>query len=600
MTTTALRWDLSNVFPGLESNEFKVAINDLKVKIENLEALFNQNAALMGTDTPLPKLAQAMGQLVEDFNAIYELSITLGAYLHSFISTDSHNTTAMRLQSEFELVEVRLQKLDVRFSAWVGKLEASLPEMIQVDPIVNAHAFYLKETAEQSKYLMSEPEETLAAELSLSGANAWNKLQGVVTSQLTVDFELDGKTLKLPMPALINLHSHPDSSVRKRAYEAELNAWQTVSEPLAACMNGIKGTVNTLNNKRGRTDALHASLDQARIDRTTLEAMLGAMHDSFPVFRRYFQAKARRFGAEKLPWWNIYAPTGKIGRSFTFEEGRDFICEHFNEFSPELAAFAKNAMDNNWIDAEQREGKRGGAFCMGVPLVKESRILSNFDGTLGQVSTLAHELGHAFHNECANQAGKTPLQRNTPMTMAETASIMCETIVKHAALEQATEPQEQLAILEVSLIGHSQVIVDIYSRYLFEKEVFDRRASSELSADDLCDIMERAQKAAFGDGVDERYLHKYMWTWKPHYYYPSLSFYNFPYAFGLLFGTGLYAIYQQRGAAFVPDYKKLLASTGEGTAAELADRFGINIRTSKFWEDSLAVIAAEINRYCLL
>jgi oligoendopeptidase F len=177
---------------------------------------------------------------------------------------------------------------------------------------------------------------------------------------------------------------------------------------------------------------------------------------------------------------------------------------------------------------------------------------------------------------------------------------MCETIVKHAALKQATDPQEQLAILEVSLIGHAQVIVDIYSRYLFEKEVFERREKSELSADEINDIMERAQKATYGDGLDERYLHKYMWTWKPHYYYAGLSFYNFPYSFGLLFGTGLYAIYQQRGADFVPDYKNLLASTGEANAAELADRFGINIRTSKFWEDSLAVIAGEVDRYCAL
>jgi pepF/M3 family oligoendopeptidase len=600
MTTKAPRWDLSNVYPGLESKEFKAALKGLEEKISNLESFFNQNVALMGTDSPLPKLAQALGELVNDFNDIYLLSITLSAYLHSFISTDSHNTIATRLQSEYEQIEVRLQNLDVRFSAWVGKLEASLPEMIQVDPVVSAHAFILKETAEQSKYLMTEPQEALAAELSLSGASAWNKLQGVVTSQLTVDFELDGKTQKLPIPAIINLHSHPDADVRRHAYEAELKAWQTVSEPLAACMNGIKGTANTLNKKRGRTDALHAALDQARIDRATLEAMLGAMHASFPVFRRYFQAKARRFGADKLPWWDIFAPVGKTGRSFTFEEARDFICEHFNKFTPELADFARKAMDNHWIDAEPREGKRGGAFCMGVPLVKESRILSNFDGTLGQVSTLAHELGHAFHNECANQAGKTPLQRNTPMTMAETASIMCETIVKRAALEQSIDPQEQLAILEVSLTGHAQVIVDIYSRYLFEKEVFERRARSELSADDLCDIMERAQKATFGDGVDERYLHKFMWTWKPHYYYSNLSFYNFPYSFGLLFGTGLYAIYQQRGAAFVPDYKKLLASTGEGTAAELADRFGINIRTSKFWEDSLSVIAADVDRYCKL
>jgi pepF/M3 family oligoendopeptidase len=600
MTLTAPRWDLSNIYPGLESNEYQGAVNNLKAKIETQEAFFNQNEALMGVDAPLPKLAEAMGQLIEGFNAIYDLSATLRAYLNSFISTDSHNTTAMRLQSEFEQANVRLQKLGVRFSAWVGELAPHLPEMIQADRTVGAHAFMLKETAEQSKYLMSAAEEALSAELNLSGANAWSKLQGTVTSQLTVDFELDGKNQKLPMPALINLHSHPDAGVRKRAYDAEMNAWQTVREPLAACMNGVKGTVNTLNRLRGRIDALHGPLDQARIDRPTLEAMLGAMQNSFPVFRRYFQAKARRFGSEKLAWWDIFAPTGKTGRSYTFDEARDFICEHFREFSPEMAAFARHAIENNWIDAEQREGKRGGAFCMGVPLAKESRILSNFDGSLGQVSTLAHELGHGFHNSCIYQAGKTALQRNTPMTMAETASIMCETIVKHAALEQASDPQEQLAILEVSLIGHAQVVVDIYSRYLFEKEVFERRANAELSADDLCDIMERAQKATFGEGVDERYLHKYMWTWKPHYYYAGLSFYNFPYAFGLLFGTGLYAIYQQRGAEFVSDYKNLLASTGEGTAAELADSFGINIRTSEFWEDSLSVIAAEVERYVKL
>ncbi|HEY5159113.1 MAG TPA: M3 family metallopeptidase, partial [Anaerolineales bacterium] len=210
------------------------------------------------------------------------------------------------------------------------------------------------------------------------------------------------------------------------------------------------------------------------------------------------------------------------------------------------------------------------------------------------------ELGHAFHNECAYRAGKTEIQQETPMTLAETASIMNETIVMEAILAQTTDPQEQLAIIETHLIGDAQVIVDIYSRYLFEKEVFERREKSELSPADLCDIMERAQKATYGDGLDEKYLHKYMWTWKPHYYYAGLSFYNFPYAFGLLFGTGLYAIYRQRGSDFVPDYKSLLASTGEASAADLAARFGIDIRSHRFWEDSLGVISKRIERYCEL
>ncbi len=231
---------------------------------------------------------------------------------------------------------------------------------------------------------------------------------------------------------------------------------------------------------------------------------------------------------------------------------------------------------------------------------RESRVLSNFDGTLDQVSTLAHELGHGFHNQCHFDANKTPLQAGTPMVLAETASIMCETIVMQAVLSETTDPAEQLEILETSLIGDSQVIVDIYSRFLFEKEVFERREKSELSADDLCDIMRRAQIATYGQGVDPQYLHPYMWTWKPHYYRSDVSFYNFPYAFGLLFGTGLYAIYQQRGADFVPDYVNLLASTGEARAADLAARFGIDLRGRKFWDDSLAVIGQKIERYCEL
>jgi pepF/M3 family oligoendopeptidase len=405
---------------------------------------------------------------------------------------------------------------------------------------------------------------------------------------------------KLPMPALINLHSHTDEATRRRAYEAENKAWEGVQETLAACLNGVKGETNTLYKKRGRRDALHSAIDAARMDRKSLDAMLGAMKDSFPMFRRYFNAKAKKLGKEKLAWWDIFAPVGKADKVYSFEEARDFILENFGEFSPDLRGMAETAFKNNWLDAEQREGKRGGGFCMHVPAVKESRILVNFDGSFDQVSTLAHELGHAFHNYCADEAGKTQLQQITPMTLAETASILCETIVTEAVLSQTNDPQEQLAVLEAQLNNASQVIVDIYSRFLFEKEVLERREKSELSADDFNDIMERAQKETYGDGLDERYLQKFMWTWKPHYYSSDFPFYNFPYAFGLLFGTGLYAIYQQRGDEFITDYKNLLASTGEDTAAKLAKRFGIDITRRKFWDDSLAIIGKRVERYVVL
>ncbi|HTX79358.1 MAG TPA: M3 family oligoendopeptidase, partial [Longilinea sp.] len=557
-----------------------------------------QQLAKANAKTPPEQLAKLLDECVDLFNEALLLSNTLNVYISSFVTTDSYNTLATKKMSEYELVWVGLQQTLVKFQGWVGSLGDALSKALKYDGSAKAHTFFLKEAAEQSKYLMSQPEEMLAAELSLSGANAWSKLQGTVTSQITVDFELDGKVQKLPMPALINLHGHSDESVRHRAYDVEMKEWEKVREPLAACMNGIKGTANTLNHKRGRTDCLHAPIDQARIDRQTLEALLAAMNDSFPMFRRYFKAKAKRFGKEKLAWWDVFAPTGKIDTVFTFARTREFILENFNQFSPDLHDFAKRAFDHNWIDAEQRDGKRGGAFCAPVPKQKESRVLCNFDGTLDQVSTIAHELGHGFHNDCAFRFGKTELQQATPMTLAETASIMCETIVSNAVLKQARDSQEELAILENALINDSQVIVDIYSRYLFEKEVMERREKSELSADDLCDIMDRAQAATYGDGLDERYRHNYMWTWKPHYYFADLNFYNFPYAFGLLFGTGLYAIYQQRGPSFVPDYENLLASTGEGNAAELAARFGIDIRTRNFWDDSLKIIAKRVERYC--
>src|SRR5512139_2252403 len=502
MTISAPRWDLSNVYPSLESKEFKAAIDDYKKQVAALERFFKNKLSKADAKTKIQELAPLVGKAIDQINKIQTLSATIVPFIYSYVSTNSRDKVAMKMLSEFEQASLPMNQLMTRFKAWLGKLTPKLDQVIQNNKSAAAHAFMLREAAEQSKYLMSEAEEALAAEMTLSGGNAFEKLQGTVTSQLSVDFELDGKVQKLPMPALINLRSHPDEATRRRGYEAENKAWEEVKETLAACLNGVKGEANTLNKKRGRKDAIHSSLEAARMDRKTLEAMLTAMQDSFPMFRKYFHAKAKKIGKEKLAWWDIFAPVGKTDKVYSFEEARDFILENFGKFSPDLAAFAKRAFDNNWIDAEQREGKRGGAFCMGVEGVRESRIMSNFDGSLDQVSTLAHELGHGFHNECAYQAGKTPLQQVTPMTLAETASTMCETIVMEAVMASTEDPQELLSALEAQIQGAGQVVVDIYSRYLFEKEVFERREQSELSADDFNNIMERAQKATYGDGLD--------------------------------------------------------------------------------------------------
>jgi pepF/M3 family oligoendopeptidase len=601
MTSEPLpHWDLSNVYPGLESEAFKQAMGDAGDLLDELDAYLS--TADMARGAPVPADGEALASMMDGYlkrmNSAASLVWTLRSYIYSFVATNSYNTEARRLMSVLEPMQVRLAKQDVLFSGWMGDL-ARQPEVLEAALAIPGpaaeHAFYLKETAEQSRYLMSSEEESLAAELSLSGANAWGKLQGVVASQLKVPFGRDGKTEVLPITVIQNLRHDADEDVRRRAYEAELEAWESVEEPLAACLNGVKGTVVTLTKRRGREDALHESLDQSRIDRQTLDAMLGAMYDSFPTFRGYWQSKAHKLGKEALPWWDLFAPVVSSEPHFGYDQAREFILERFGAFSGRLAAFARRAFEHNWIDAEPRDGKRGGAFCMGLPAVDESRVLCNFDGSLSQVLTIAHELGHAYHKEC--QVGKTILQTQTPMTMAETASIFCETVITDALLAQASEPEEELSILEAILVDASQVVVDIYSRYLFEKEVFKRRADAELSAQDLCEVMVRAQKETYGQGLDARSLNPYMWAWKPHYYRATLSFYNYPYAFGLLFGLGLYAVYQERGEAFLDEYDQLLRSTGEGTAADLAAGFGIDIRQKGFWEGSIDLIKKRIERY---
>jgi len=593
---TLPRWDLSNVYPSLESEEFRRAIEDLRTQTDALDAyLAEHNVSRAAVVRPKENVKEIVDEFLNRANRTYRLFGTLGAYVSSFVSTDSYNTLAKRLESELEMVGVRLRKQEVLFRGWIGSVGTVLPFVLGQGGVASVHAFYLHETVEQSRYLMSDPEESLAADLELSGSNAWSKLQGTVCSQVTVQFELDGKPQKLPITALQNLSNNADASVRRRAYEAELAAWEQVREPLAAALNGVKGSSSTLDKRRGRVDALHDSLDTSRIDRETLNTLIAEMQNSFPMFRRYLKAKAKLLGEEKLPWWDLSAPVAKSDRRYTWSEAMNFIVGQFRGFSERLAQLAQRAFDNHWIDAEPRQGKRGGAFCMSVPGVDESRILCNFDGSLDQVSTVAHELGHAFHNEC--QVGKTILQKLTPMTLAETASIMNQTIIANAAFMQASSAEEKLSILENSLADSTQVIVDIASRFLFEKEVFERRVDSELSADDFCEIMLRCQRVTYGEALDENFLHKYMWAWKGHYYIPGFSFYNYPYAFGLLFGTGLYSIYRERGQSFVKDYEALLASTGEAKPVDLAARFGIDLHKPDFWRGSLKVIGEKVDSY---
>ena len=330
-------------------------------------------------------------------------------------------------------------------------------------------------------------------------------------------------------------------------------------------------------------------------DVQTLDAMLGAMEEYMPKFRQYLRAKGKALGHKNgLPWYDLFAPMGKSAAQYTAEDAKRILVELFSTFDQELADMVARAFDESWIDFYPRDGKTGGAFCAGVECIGQSRILTNFDGTFGSIVTLAHELGHAFHNQCIR--AHRPLNRDYSMPVAETASTFNECVVMAAAIRQAKSHDEELALIESQLQDVTQIICDIYSRYLFESMVLENREQQFMDADALCGMMLKAQEQSYGDGLDPGFRHPYMWICKSHYY--GATFYNFPYAFGGLFARGLYAQYQREGAAFVPKYKKLLRTTTVATAEDVAQVAGIDLTDKEFWRGALQTVAQQIDLVC--
>ncbi len=590
---TLPHWDMTVVYPSMDSPEFAEGFSSVVHDINDLAKLFDTHQIMKQASPPSldGHTVQAFETVIQRYNAVLEAKRTLSAYITCFVTTNSHDALAQARLSELQQSGVVLAQLSARFTAWIGSLDVET--LIERSRVAREHAFMLRKAKVRAAHLMTPPEENLASELNLSGGTAWEKLHGDVTSQLTVSLEIAGQVQELPMSMVRNLAFDADRDLRRRAYEAELEGWKRAALPLAAALNSIKGEVNVLTSYRGWDSPLEASLLDNNIDRQTLDSMLTAARESFPDFRRYLHAKARMLGLPRLAWYDLFAPVTTGEKTWEYEDGAAFIVAQLDTFSSSLSNFAARAFREHWIDAEPREGKQDGAYC--TPLRKdESRVFANYKASFDGVSTLAHELGHGYHN--LNLSKRTMLQRSTPMALAETASIFCETIIRNAALQKAGQ-QEQIAILEASLQGSCQVVVDITSRFLFEQRLFERRRQRELSIDELNNLMLEAQRETYADGLDERALHPYMWAMKPHYYSSKVSFYNYPYMFGLLFGLGLYARYKEDGERFKASYDELLSSTGLADAATLAAQFGIDVRSVDFWRKSFAIVREDIEQF---
>jgi oligoendopeptidase F len=592
-------WNTDRFFPGLDSREFASDREAVVADLGRLRALYDRHDIRSGASRPVgDEDRSAVAEVLTATNELLERLQTLEAYIYAFVSTDAGNDLAAGEEARLQADLVVLEQLQTRFDAWVGRLGAD--GLAEGNDEVGDHRYTLRRSVEAAEHQMSEVEEQLLGELRLSGGTAWARLAGDISSRLTGT--LDGEVL--PITVLRGQATGSDPARRETAYRAEVAAWETAAVPMAAALNGIKGEAVTVNTRRGWPDALAPALWSNAVELEALGAMQAAVTASFPDFRRFLRAKAELHARQGdgpggtgpgLAWWNMVAP---VPGEATVDWGRatDEVERAFASFSPQLASLARRAFEESWVDAGPRTGKRGGAFCMPVR-GPESRVMMNFDGSWDSVSTLAHELGHAYHN--TNLADRSPMQRRTPMALAETASIFCETILVQSGLVGAA-PAERLALLNLDLTGAVQVVVDIHSRFLFEQSLFEHRADGPVSPTDLCQLMTDAQRATYGDGLDLATLHPYMWAVKPHYYAVEAHFYNWPYTFGLLFGIGLYARYQQDPDHFRSGYDHLLASTGMGTAAELAGRFGIDIADEAFWTASLDVIRARIDDFVAL
>jgi pepF/M3 family oligoendopeptidase len=583
-----MRWNLDVLYTSFDSPECKQDWEKLCREMEEVKSWAARH--LQSQDDAVAK----MEAYITKITSVLQTQTRLYSFAELTASVDAKNEKALLLVERIQNQAVELVEPGVLFQKWLGTLQ-NLDSLIRQSQLLETHRYFLTETAEKSKYMLSEKEEIILAKMKNTGSNAWTKLQEMLTSTLLVDITIDGEQKQLPLPVVRNMAYEKNADLRKNAYEAELAAYQKIEESSAACLNGIKGEVITIAKLRGYDSALDKTLQDSRMDQETLDAMLTAMRESLPSFHKYYRKKAELLGhANGLPFHDMFAPVGNADMRFSYQEARDFIVKHFGSFSEKLANYAARAFDNKWIDAETREGKRGGAFCYNLHPVKESRIMANYTGSYNDVSTLAHELGHGYHGECL--VDEAFLNSDYPMPIAETASILCETIIAKAALQQAT-PEEAFAILENDISGAGQVIVDIYSRFLFESELFKRREDGSLSVNELKEIMLQVQKEAYGDGLDQSILHPYMWVCKPHYYSADYNYYNFPYAFGLLFAKGLYAEYLKRGETFVEQYDQLLSVTGKQSIADVAAIMDVDVRSVDFWRNSLALIEKDIETF---
>lgn len=570
-------WNLDDIYTGF-NDTYLSDLNDL----QSLMALYQDHVLKVSRDD--------LVSYIEDYLSLEErITIrvrSLYAYASLRYSSDVNDSEPLSYMSKLDTILKSITKEEVMFSRFIQTLDVDALSLKSAR--IKTYEYHLNRIKTSASYLLSESEEILLAKMREVSSDSWRRLQNMLTANLKVAY-LD-QTLTLP--EVRNLAYEKDSTTRLEGYTAELKALESIEDPVALSITNIKREVNAINGLRGYKSPLEPTLQSSKMSKETLDALISSMEDFRDVFASYLKEKAVFLNhTHGLPFYDLFAPVGSGSKTYTYDEAKQLVLDAFYSFSDHLGDYAKRAFDNEWIDVYPRKGKVGGAFCSNQPQLGQSRILTNFTGSLSDVLTLAHELGHGFHGDVIKD--NHPLHWSYPMPLAETASIFCEAIVNDYLLKTIDDKALKLHVLENALQGDTQVVIDILSRYYFETELFER-ANGPIPSKDLKSMMIDAQKRAYQDGLDHHYLHPYMWLMKPHYYSAGLNFYNFPYAFGLLFGKGLFAYYKADPNTFTSSYETLLAFTTKASVEDVSKTMHIDVTQKAFWTSSLELVKTDI------
>lgn len=568
-------WRMESMYGSVDAPAFR---NDLQ-KLRDLVAALRRDLADPRAD---------FVSLLHRYETVLDLDETLGAFTSCLQASDTTNAAYAKAVGRVEEASLLVDGLEVAMLRTCKERKEEIARLTREGGELAPYRFVLEEMVAKAGHLMDPALEDLASDLGRSGTDAFSRLQDSLSATSDTGWGEERRT----GTELRGYAFSPDREMRRLAFEKELEVWKTHAPAFAAALNGVKGATITLDSRRGYASPLERSLEDSRLDRKSFDALLGTLKESLPLFRRYFAAKARALGVDKLAFYDLFAPVGSQKGTYTYDEARKFVVAQVGAFSPRMGAFMDHAFAEGWVDPWPRKGKVGGAFDTAFPVFRESRVLANFDGTYNGVSTLAHELGHAFHDHVS--FGKSHLLRTYPMTLAETASLFSEFVTLKGALRTAKDRAARAYLEDQFLQNAAQVCVDILCRFLFEDEVFRLRKEGELSVDELNALMVRCQKETYGD---LSVWHPYMWTMKSHYYSSDFSYYNYPYAFGQLFALGLYRVYEAAPASFEDTYVSLLERTGSADCATVAASVGIDLTTPAFWKQSMDVIASFVEDF---